>query len=97
VPVGDESRADAQGTLFFAANGSRHRLIHSDYFGGGDKFDAFVTLSAPSATPQLGFNLFRLPDEYNFDAQIARGGKRTVNLHVRRTVAAHRINDDLAG
>ncbi|HEY0724846.1 MAG TPA: hypothetical protein VGD41_12820, partial [Pyrinomonadaceae bacterium] len=94
--VHDELRTDPQRTLFLPSDGSGDGIIHRNNFSSFNQLDAAIAVTAPAAPTQLGLNLVGLADKNNADVEVARRSEGAIDLHVRRVVTSHGVENDLA-
>src|SRR5829696_8417615 len=55
-----------------------------------------VAITSPTTSPKLRLNPVSLAHKNNSHSEVACSSKGAINLHVRRMVTSHRVENDLA-
>jgi hypothetical protein len=82
--------------LLLPSDGSGDGIIHRNNFSRFDQLDTAIAIASPATSSQFGFNLVSLAHKNNSHAEVARRSKGAIDLHVRRVVTSHRVENDLA-
>jgi hypothetical protein len=96
MTVHDQLRTNSQSTLLLASNRSRDGIIHRDNFSRVNQLDAAIAIPAPATFSQFGFNLVGLAHKNYSNSEVTCRSKRAIDLHVRRVVTSHGVENDLA-
>ena len=91
-----ELRTNSQRTLLLAPHGSGDGIVHRDNFSRVYQLNASIAIASPTASSQFRLNLMGLAHKNNSHAEVARRSEGAINLHVRRMVTSHRVENDLA-
>ena len=91
-----ELRADSQRTLLLPSDRGRDGIVHRNHFSSLNQLNAAIAIASPTTPTQFGFNLVGLAHKNNSNSEVARRSQSAVNLNVRRVVASHCVENDLA-